>query len=435
MDMGANVLRTDQSFFRCARRYGRLSTALFLGIWILLLVAGRSKLFRDPGTFWHTSFGQRMLETGEPIGVDSWSFTHAGQPWVASQWAPECVMALVYRLGGWDALLLVAVSLLAALYAWVGARLHGRGLHPIGVVLLIALVLAASSHQFHVRPLILSLVFTAATFALLVDVEAGRTRLRALWWLPPLFVVWTNVHGGVLGGLGTLGLVAGGWISAALLGRASPVENRRQGVQLALVVAACMLSVLVNPYGLDLPRTWFTVLRLPLVDLVQEHAPLFRSDGMESAMTVLLGALYAVALVGVLPRWPRIIWLLPVVWFVLACGRIRHAPLFALTAALALADMLPHTRWAEWLRRHEFLTPQESPPGDRPRQFSWRPALIPAIVVIATLSLTCAAIRLPGLPQPLARFDPSHWPVEMVEPLHEIGGDGPGETRIFNEDR
>ena len=61
-----------------------------------------------------------------------------------------------------------------------------------------------------------------------------------------------------------------------------------------------------------------------------------------------LGLFYLACLVGALPR-PRVTWLLPVVWLALACSRVRNAPLFALTAALALAEFLPQVRWARWL--------------------------------------------------------------------------------------
>src|SRR5260370_30949264 len=54
---------------------------------------------------------------------------------------------------------------------------------------------------------------------------------------------------------------------------------------------------------------------------------------------------------GGLPAWAGVTWLVPVVWLYLACRRIRQAPLFAVTATVALADMLPATRWARWLAR------------------------------------------------------------------------------------
>ena len=38
-----------------------------------------------------------------------------------------------------------------------------------------------------------------------------------------------------------------------------------------------------------------------------------------------LAAAYLVTLAGVLPRWPRVTWVLPLVWLYLGCTRVRHA--------------------------------------------------------------------------------------------------------------
>ena len=83
--------------------------------------------------------------------------------------------------------------------------------------LLLAAAVMAGSPQFHVRPLVATIVLLGVTFGWLVDVEDGPRPLRRLWWLVPLFILWTNLHGGVLAGLGTVALCLAGWsLSAAI---------------------------------------------------------------------------------------------------------------------------------------------------------------------------------------------------------------------------
>ena len=164
------------------------SSFLFLAIWLSLLLVGRSAMLRDPGSFWHVATGQKILASGSVPRVDPFSFTRADQPWVADQWLAECGMAAVHRVAGWDGLLLIAATILAATYAWLAARLLRGGLHWLPTALLLALALLAGSPQFHVRPLVLTIGLLGATFAVLVDVDAGRRGCRQLWWLVPLFV-------------------------------------------------------------------------------------------------------------------------------------------------------------------------------------------------------------------------------------------------------
>ena len=105
----------------------------------------------------------------------------------------------------------MTAAVLAAVYTWVADRLLGAGLHWLPATLLTVIVFAASSNHFHVRPHIATIALLGVTFALLSDFEAGRIPLGRLFWLVPLFIIWTNWHAGVLGGLATLALASIGW--------------------------------------------------------------------------------------------------------------------------------------------------------------------------------------------------------------------------------
>lgn len=412
------------------RRYWRPETGIFLATWLLLLSVGRSSLLQDPGSFWHSVVGERMLAGDGLPHVDAFSFTFAGRPWIASQWLAECGMALLYRWGGFDALVLAAATLLAALSAWLAKRLLQAGLALPAVAALLALVFAAASHHFHVRPHLATIAGIGLTYGLLCDVESGRTSLWRLLWLPPLFAVWTNLHGGVLAGLATVVLVAAGWLAARAIGRDSPIRTCWQAAGLAVVVTACAAAFYVNPYGAQLPRTWLYVMGQDLPDLIEEHAPLNWSHP-EAWMVAVLAAAYLVALLSTLPRFPRATWLMPLAWTWLAIDRVRHAPLMAVVAALALAEILPYSRFCAWLRRREWMrTPNaDSLNTDRP---GWRTAVLPAACVALALLCQTASWPVPVIGAGWSRLDPRVWPVELVPELQRVSRETPAPAPIFN---
>jgi hypothetical protein len=417
------------------KKLWRPETGVFLGIWLVLLLVGRSKFFADPGSLWHIVVGQRMFSSGELIRTDPFSCTFGGTPWIPQSWLTECVLALLHRLGGLDAVLLATVTLLACLYTWVAHRLLRAGLHPLLAVLVTALTLAASSYQFHARPLLITLVLVGWTFARLCDFEAGRIRLRSLFWLVPLFVLWTNSHAGMLAGVGTLGVAVVGWGAAKVLGQPTPLASYRQLIPLAILVLACSLTAWINPYGTQLPRVWLSLIGSPVLPrLMQEHAPLLVS-WPEAGPVLLLGLVYVVALAGVLPARPRVTWLIPLVWFGLALTSVRHGPLFAITAALALADMFPHVRWVAWLARRgstafRLRVPEASP---SPKGWDVRPALVPVVLVLTAVLLQLAAVPFPVLGRGWARPDPRSCPLELLPQLRAETRSRPGGTPVFNE--
>jgi hypothetical protein len=420
---------------RIVKYFWRPETAIFVGLWLLLLVAGRSRLFSDPGSLWHIVVGQRILSSGRLLHTDPFSFTCAGQPWIAQWWLAECGLALLHQVGGLDTVLLATVTLVAGLYTWVAHRLLRAGVHPLLALAIVCLAMAASSYHFHPRPHLLSILLLGVTFARLCDFEAGRISPRGLLWLLPLFLFWTNVHGGMVGGLATLALTVAGWGVARLMGRESPVASLRQFVFLVALTLACGLTAFVNPYGAELPRVWFALIGSPVLPrLMSEHAPL-RQSGPEGWPVVVFGLVYAVALLGVLPRWPRVTWLLPLVWGYLAWTRIRHGPLFAITAALALGDMLPHVRWAARLaeRGSQVFRLRPAGPAAKGERAAWGWVLIPAALVLVALVLQLAAVPVPVLGHGWAELDPAHWPVELLPDLREYEHSRPDGTPVFNE--
>lgn len=416
-----------------ADRCWRPETGIFLAIWLALMVGGRSRLFRDPGTFWHTKVGQQLLESRQFIDHDPFSFTaeqlFPGGSWVPQQWLGECLMALIHRVQGWDSLLLATVTLLAALYTWVAHRLIRAGLHWALAASLTALAVAAGASHFHARPHLTTLVFFALTCAFLNDFEMGRTRLAHLFWLVPGYALWTNLHGGMLGGLGSLAIVFVGWTAAKLFHANTPIERWSQAGVLGLLLIACGLTAFVNPYGWRLPATWVKIMGMPhLSEIIQEHARLDPTQP-EGVVVALLGVLYLAILAGVDLRDWRVTWLLPLLWLYLACGRVRHAPLFAIAAVLAAGDVFPHTRWAAALVRRGsdlFIAPSSKPSGRR--HTSW-PFLVPAAVVLVAFVLQSLGVAAPVFGRGWARLDPAIWPVELAQPLAKY----PDGTHLFNE--
>jgi hypothetical protein len=416
------------------RRFWRAETAFFLGLWLFLMIGGRSRMFRDPGTFWHTAVGHRILSSRHFLDSDPFSFTFSGKPWTPYEWFGECLMAVLDDWGGLDTLLLATTTVLAGLYTGVAHRLIRSGLHWLPTVFLVSLTIGASAHHLHVRPHVVTIVFLGLTYGLLCDFDSGRIGVGRLFWLVPLFVVWSNIHGGALGGLATLVLAVAGWCLARFAGIGSPIVRFGQIPLLVLLVVASGLTVLVNPYGLRLPRVWLEIMQSPVVpQVIQEHAPLdLRSpDGW---MVLLLGVIYTGALVSTRPMRPRVTWLLPLVWFYLALTRVRHTPLFSITAALALAEMLPYTRWAIWLARPgRDLFQFRSREDGAERQTGWGPVLLPFVMVLTAATLQAAGIRAPILGRGWVQLDSKHWPTELLPELRRIEREHPQTARIFND--
>ena len=180
-------------------------------------------------TWWHLRAGDIMLETRRVLLTDVFSHTVSGQPWPNYEWLSEVVFALVYRVGGLPLLTALCAAASTASLWFVYAITPGTRLQR---TLLLAGVVSGVTITWSVRPQPLSLLLLGLTLWLLQ---------RRRWApLPPLFLLWANLHGAVaLGGVALLGMIA-----------AYVLRQRSCPPRLAVTAALCGVATLITPLGL-----------------------------------------------------------------------------------------------------------------------------------------------------------------------------------------
>lgn len=390
---------------------------------LILTVTQTGGLFRDSCCLWHPVVGEKLLNEGW-ITTDPFSHTFEGRFWIPFQWLGEVTMAKLYALAGYDGIFWATLALFGSMFGWLVGRAVRFGCHPILAILIGSLTFFECCHHFHARPHLATMAGMCFLAALLTDVEAGRLRKLHLLWIVPLFCLWANVHGGVLGGWGTMGIVFFGWGIYWLAGWKSPIDSWKTVGWLLLLCVLATGVFLINPYGYDYMKMWALILKADLPKIIIEHAPL---DPFSAVGITVLGeaALYFFILVGTFPKHQtRVMWLLPIVWLILGCSRIRHAPLFSLVAMIAIIDMLPYCRWTQWLAKRSDL--YVAPKSDDPKEPIW------GILVARLFPLLILSVPfITGLR--IVELDKEWWPLELIPALKEQAKK-PG-VKLFNEDR
>jgi hypothetical protein len=199
----------------------------------------------DADLWGHLRFGLDLIETGRLAPIDPYSFTQ-DVPWTNHEWLSELQMAWAYRVGGTTGLLVLKAALLWVVFAIVWRALREAAL---SVRLGAAVVLAMGTIHMtsSVRPQLWTFIFVA-----LLCLALASRRPAARWWLPLLFVIWVNCHGGWIVGLGVLGAWATGQIWQA------PGDWRHW----TSLTAICLIATLANPYGTGLWAFIATTVRM-----------------------------------------------------------------------------------------------------------------------------------------------------------------------------
>lgn len=419
----SQIAPTDSSAVSEKPKFPWAFCLFFLGFWLVFLVVFRSQPFSDPGALWHVKVGDWILEYQDFPQTDPFTWSYAGKHWIPQQWGAECLMSLAHRIG-FDAMLALMGAMLASLAAWLTVRFIDAGLHWLFAMMIVAFGMAVAGFHFYMRPHMFTIVLMSVIMAILVAFDRGRIGTQRMAWLIPLCMVWTNLHGGVLGGIFTFGLATGGW----LIWRQRSIPEIGM---LAFIFVGCLLATLANPFGPDLHRTWIRIVgSTAMKEFVPEHFPLSlqRTDGQAVAGFFVF---YMFMLAGTLPKRPRVTWLIPLIWFAMSLRSIREGPLFCMVGLVALADMVPETRWYVLLKKYGDTFAHE--PAAAPTRIGLLPCIPVVLLVVSTLALQSAKVQVPLIGYGWAQFDHKLVPVEMIEPLQEYAKSKPKDHPIFND--
>ena len=214
-------------------------------------------------------------------------------------------MALAHRAGGLDAMLLGFAAGVALLYTLIFRRCVQGGMGPLLAGVIVGGVLFVGAFHYFVRPHMFTIAFLGWTMMCVIDYERQRCTAWRLAGLIPLYVLWVNLHGGVLGGTMTLGLAVAGWGVLFLAKRDSPIRSWRVAFLLLGIVIACGLTPFVNPHGMEMIRTWQRIVGSKVLpEVVNEHMPLDPASPL-GITVIALGAFYTFLLAGTFNKPPR----------------------------------------------------------------------------------------------------------------------------------
>ena len=173
---------------------------LAIGLAATLAIAIRPA--NDPDLWWHLATGRYIVGTGAIPREDVFSFTAAGHRWVTHEWLSDLMLYGGFRWLGLNGLALVFAAIITGSVALVYLRCRARPVIAAGSLLLGA---AATGMTWGVRPQVFTIMFVALFLHIL---EGGQgPKGRKLWVLPPLALVWGNLHSGFVAGLAIMAVV------------------------------------------------------------------------------------------------------------------------------------------------------------------------------------------------------------------------------------
>jgi hypothetical protein len=206
----------------------------------------------DTDTWWHLQAGRQTLESGRILQTDLFSHTRYGTRWVNHSWLSQVILFWLFESLSYAGLGLWIGMVVTAAFALVFLQMEGGVFTRAFIIILAA---ATSAVVWTARPQLLSFLLTAAVgYVLYLFKWRGSNRL---WLVPPLFVLWVNLHAGyALGFLVLAAFLAGEVLNHILAAAGEPQERTVSWRGIALVAAVSLLSALLLVVNPNTTRMW-----------------------------------------------------------------------------------------------------------------------------------------------------------------------------------
>jgi hypothetical protein len=268
---------------------------------------------RTNDLFIHLTTGGLILDEGRIPRVDRYSFTAAGERYVAHEWLAASLYALGERAAGMAGAIAVSKLLpgLAILLALIAAFRVCRADRALALAVAVPAFALSRNRMTQDRPELFAIALLLVLIWLLYRDRArareGRPD-RAVFWAVPLAALWANLHASFPLGVATVLVFAAAQWADAWLG---PRDARARRVRTAGVVgglATAALLATLSPPAFALPAAG-ALTAVALLFAADGAAPLFeaRCDSARNRPARLLWV--AVAMTGAValnPQWTDI---------------------------------------------------------------------------------------------------------------------------------
>lgn len=250
-------------------------------ILLLFIITAIWSIPREVSDLYISLAAGRDVLAGKLNTPDDWSFNTNNRVWINQNWGAGVIFYLAKVIFGDTGLLAVKFVLLALCALFLSLALHTLKI-PLPLILLVtALTLAAINVYAILRPNLFTIALVPLELWLLYK---SREQTWFIWLAAAVTLIWANVHGGFVFGLGIL------WLRSACVLIPAAIREKAKAFKAhwqlpAAAVTAAVLAGLVTPYGIRNLTLPFMFTRGAVWNTLRDWLPIWETSGLTAFMS------------------------------------------------------------------------------------------------------------------------------------------------------
>lgn len=249
-----------------------------LGVFLLLVYfATTFKVGGDDDFFWHLATGRYVVENKVVPDTDVFGYVTQGVEWIPFEWGWDVISYGLYKIGGYSMVQVFRSIVFIFIFSLLFVLFRKFKINSIVIFLVLFSLLVAIMDRLTPRPHILTYVFFIVLIYILVSFKYLNREIftKTLYFLPPLFLLWGNIHMGVLAG----GLVLFVFTVSEIIIYYKPAKystpeirplTKDVLVRLCIISVISALMLLVNPHGLHTYLYAYNHTKMKMLETINE---------------------------------------------------------------------------------------------------------------------------------------------------------------------
>jgi hypothetical protein len=273
--------KSKQRIFEDNKYYG---WGLFAAFAVVVFLASSYKVTGDDDFFWHLATGRYIVETKVVPDTDIFGFATQGVEWIPFEWGWDVLTYGLYNIAGYNTILVFRSIAFVFIFFLYFLLLRKFKVNSFISWLVLFILLVAIMDRLSPRPHVITYIFFVTIIYLIVTFKyMNRDKnIKRLYVLPLIFLIWGNMHMGVLaGGLFLFIFTITETIIFYYPRKFSSNEIKPLSLSqlktIWVISVLCGLALLVNPHGIHTYIYAYSHTKMKMLETVNEWRSPFDS--------------------------------------------------------------------------------------------------------------------------------------------------------------
>lgn len=282
---------------------------------IFLIFLTTFKIGGDDDVFWHLATGKYIVETSSVPSTDVFGWQTEGVEWMPFEWGWDVLTYGIFSVSGYEGLSIFRTLIFIALFILLYLICKINGVQINLMMLFSIVVLFGIMDRLTPRPHIISLLFFLILLYLLISSRyRSDSEIKLFYFIPPLFLVWSNMHMGVIAGVFIISIYYSIVMYDFFSNKSHVVSNirkysKREVTLIGVIFLVSGLCLFINPNGFATYAYAYEHTQMKLLETINEWRSPFDDMFAGSFIVIIYKVLLAIGLITLYYSYKTKDWL------------------------------------------------------------------------------------------------------------------------------